>query len=225
MVLCVCVSLTLAGTAAAATRSLQHDPRLDAVASDVAGFPVTVNGEDDPAAWQTTLVTRGDDPRADAFTNIAQPVIYLGPYDWTALAAIETAGLTHDDYGPNVEASAILALIHEATHQRLQSLDEGRVNACALAMFPDVIVRDFDIAPTVTQAQVRTVKHAQRVKVRQRVKVHGRFVYRTRYVTRTITTHVTTTATVANPDYTALVTEAQIVYGEQPPPYSTGTCS
>ena len=203
-------ALAVAATASAASATLQHDPRLDAVATDVAGFPLTVYGEDDPAAWaQESAGMSVVDPTG--FTRIDQPVVYLAPPMWSALEQVETTGVQLP-FSLDVPF-AILTIVHEAEHQRMRSTDEGRVNACAIAAFPSVLSRDFGIPATVTTTRRRVVYS------RRRVRVHGRYV--TRRVSRTVSTSVTS----ANPIYVLLVQEAQEIYATEPPPYSTGVCS
>ena len=204
------VALAFAATAATASATLQHDPRLDAVATDVAGFPLTVYGEDDPAAWAADAAG-GASSDPTGFTYLDRPVVYLSPPMWAALESVEGSGVTLP-FSIDVPL-AILTLIHESDHQRLHSADEGRVEACAIAAFPSVLSRDFGIPATVTTTRRRVVYS------RRRVKVHGRYV--TRRVARTVSTSVPS----ANPIYALLVQEAQEIYATEPPPYSTGVCS
>lgn len=110
-----------------------------------------------------------------------------------------------------------MTLTHEAYHQRLVSGDEGRVNACALKAFPDVLTRDFGVQPTVTTT--RSVP--SRVRVRYQTRYHHRWVYRYRWQT----TWHTLTNTAPNTAYKEYVADAQDFYSNQPPPYNSGTCS
>jgi hypothetical protein len=223
------VALFTGGYAAAASKTLHDDPRLDAVASGIAGFPVAVFGEDDPAEW-AQLAPSLPGAEANGFTYaLAAPgdpnyrKVFLGPAVWDELEAIESTGLASvpilDRYNAAV---AIMALTHETFHLRLSSTDEGRVNACALQAFPDVISTYFGVTPTVEQ----TITTTTTVRVRHvyyYVRVHGRRVRRVRLVPKTVTR--TSTVQVSNLVYHVLVANARTSYEAQPPPYSTGTCS
>ena len=110
-----------------------------------------------------------------------------------------------------------MTLTHEAYHQRLVSGDEGRVNACALKAFPDVLTHEFGVQPTVTTT--RSVP--SRVRVRYRTRYHHRWVYRYRWQT----TWHTLTNTAPNTAYKEYVADAQDFYSNPPPPYNSGTCS
>jgi hypothetical protein len=113
-------------------------------------------------------------------------------------------------------AVAIMSLTHEAYHQRLTSLDESRVNACALKAFPDVLTREFGVPPTVTSAN----RVPSRVRVRFRVRSHHRWVFRYRW--KTVWRTVTSTA--PSSVFNEYVADAQDFYSHQPPPYNAGTC-
>jgi hypothetical protein len=90
------------------------------------------------------------------------------------------------------------------------------LRASPLRAFPDVLTREFGLAPTTTQTETSAV----RMRVRYRVKVRGHWVTRYRWKT----TYQTITTNVPNQAYTELVADAQDFYSKQPPPYSTGTC-
>jgi hypothetical protein len=221
------IALAVAGLLAAltlppaASAAQQHDPRLDAAASDVAGSAVTVYGEDDPAAWDQWVKVNGP-ADWDGYSDIAASTVYLNPLAWGILEDIENHGMSYRS--PYETAGGILVLTHEATHVRLQSRDEGRVSACALAMFPDVLERDFHVAKTVIMKETRIVPVRRRVRVRKRVRVHGRWVVQTVTVTRTVRTAVLVPVEEQNWVYADLVDQAGAVYRAQPPPYSTGVC-
>lgn len=210
----VAVVLASAATAAsAATKTFQSDPRIDAIASGIAGFPVTVTGEDDANAW-VELVREGNISCPNCagepvgFAVIADHHVYFSPDIWDTLEGIESSGASNV-IPLSAAAGAILQLTHEVYHVKLQSTDEGRVNACALQAFPTILSTYFGVAPTVTQTTT--------TRVRYRVKVHGRWVVRYR--------SVKTAATIANQAYLRFVAAAKAYYASQPPPYSTGTCS
>ncbi len=192
----------LVGNAAVVT-----DPRLDAVASYVAGEPVHVQGETDQLTW----VAEAPNITAQGFVDHAfDPMIYLSPRTWKGLEGIEDGGVS--SLPPFYAGEFILELVHEATHLKLRSYDEGRVNACALTEVPSVLARFY--APATATRKVTTHTHYTR-----RVKVHGHWVKRT--FTRT-TTH---TVTGPNPLYVSVLQGATDFYKSQPFPYNAGTCT
>jgi hypothetical protein len=220
----VCASA--AGTATAARKALWYDPKVDAVASDIAGVSVRVDGEDDWTEWAGFVAP--EDPYAIlGFTFPFEPPssvlyhrIFITPDLWPTLSgAVETGIATSADlYKTGV---AIFTMTHEAFHIRLVSGDEGRVNACALKAFPGVLQRDFGLAPTTTQTTSTPV--TKRVRVKRRVWIRGHWVFRYRWVTKL--TYQTTTTTGPNTTYDTLVADVQDFYtNHQPPPYNTGTC-
>jgi hypothetical protein len=213
-------------TAAAAQKQLWYDPKVDAVASDIAGTSVRVDGEDDWSEW-ASFVTPSDPYAVLGFTLLFVPSssplyhrIFITPAFWPYLRdAVEVgAGSSTSSFKT---AIAILTMIHEAYHIKLYSGDEGRVNACALQVFPSVLARNFGLSPTnigTTQIPVTA-----KVRVKRRVKVHGHWVKRYRWLVKT--TYETTSTTVPNEAYNTLVANANDFYHHyQSAPYNTGTC-
>lgn len=199
-------------------------PFLDTVAAGVSGWPLSSVLEDDPAEWSALF---GLDPTTVlgfVCITVTDPLdacyhkVFLGPIPTTTLIN----WLNYDQAPTYWDAAiAIMTITHEADHYKLQSADEGRVNACALQQFPSVITTYFGIDPTVKQrVAVRKVvwrkkwvwvkRHGHRVRVHKRVR-------------NVIVVYVQ--KTVQNPDYVNLVAAAQAFYHSQPPPYSTGTCT
>lgn len=224
------VVASAATAASASTKTLQSDPRIDAIASGIAGFAMTVEGDDDQTDWDQLVASQNINcPNCLAVNGFAFPFAqpgdwryhadFLSPSAWSTLEAIENAGITSVDLYS--AANAIFLLTHETYHHKLGSLDEGKVNACTLVAFPDVVSTYFDVPPTIEQTTTRTttvlVRHVYYVRV------HGRRVRRVRLVPRTVTT--STTGQVSNPTYIALTSDAQAIYASEPPPYSNGTCS
>jgi hypothetical protein len=196
---------------------------LDGLVDGLSGWPLTTVLEDDPSEWYTLF---GLDPSTvGGFVCItdADPAnwcyhrVFLGPIPTTTFIS----WLNYNQSPTYWDAAvAIMVVTHEATHYRLFSADEGRVNACALQEFPGVITQYFQIAPTTTKTVPvkKTVwrwkwawvhRHGKRVKVRK----HVRHVV-TRYEQRTF----------QNPDYVNLIAASIAFYRSQPPPYNTGTC-
>lgn len=224
-------------SAPAATSQLWHVPQLDTIGQQLSGYPdMEVLGDDDPYEWGQNLGLLGTTAAAGDIVGYARILalpswygyheVFIGPQYWPSLVKA-VSGDWSDLYN---EAFSVLTLIHESYHYRLFSLDEGRVNACALRDFPAVLSDDFGVSATVTQAS--QVEHD--VPVYKTVKrvvyatVRGKRVRRARLVRVRSGVKVTYTAgapvVVPNPVYAALVGDAQIEYSQQPPPYSTGTC-
>jgi hypothetical protein len=219
--------------AGAATKTIWHDSNLDAAASDVAGFPVTVKFSDNVAEWN--LLTGGRDwigftyPTAppgfelydpyDGDSYSAYHVVWLHPSIEAILQTIEQSGVAAVD--PADAGEALMVLDHESQHQRLASLDESRVNACALADMPRFLSADF-ATPATLQQTLSTQTVTKRVRVRYRKRVDRRLVWRYRVVVRHV--QVTTTEAVDNPVYDAVLAAARSFRSSQPPPYNSGTC-
>jgi hypothetical protein len=232
----VAAALAFAAPAVAGTsdpgpvsKQLWHMTDLDAAASEIAGFPVTVVASDSIPEW--TALIDGDDPYSVAgFTYVyANPSSLLfNPYDGGHYGAYHTVFLNPTIYAtlhtgltqanPHDAAVALLVLDHESQHQRLHSGDESRVNACALADLPRFTAK-WIVPTTIQNVQV---PQSYRTKVRYRAKVHGRSVWRSRYITKV--RNVLQQQTVANPAYTAVLDAAHEIYVHQPAPYNAGTC-
>jgi hypothetical protein len=218
-------------TAFASSRAIWHMTTLDPVATDVAGFPLQVNASDNLTEWnELTAGTDAGPYTVLGFTaTFAAPGQQLyNPYDGLYYDEYRVIWLNPDIYNilvngtndPYQLAGALMTLDHESMHQRLQSGDENRVNACALQDIPRLLTTDFGIPATVMQTVSVPVK--TRVRIRYRVRHHGRWVYRHKYVTRT--SYVSQTQTVPNPTFTSIVSAATAFYRNQPPSYNTGTC-
>jgi hypothetical protein len=222
MVAATTVALVFAVNAQASSKQLWYSQRVDQIGSSIAGKSVQILGEDDWNEWASFLP--GDDPRAVlGFTyplvdssSVLYQKIFINPDLWPTLSKAAVSGAEGSGSSRYTTAVAIMSLTHEAYHQRLTSLDESRVNACALKAFPDVLAREFGVQPTVTAK--RSVP--SKVRVRYRVRSHHRWVYRYRW--KTIFRSVTSTA--PNPAFQEYLADAQDFYNHQPPPYNAGTC-
>jgi len=217
-------ALALAATAQASSKQLWYNPRVDQIGSDIAGKSVHVVGEDDRNEWASFL-DADDDPGAvlgftfpfAAPSSVLYHTIFINPDLWPTLSNAGVKGAEGSGSTRYLTAVAIFSLTHEAYHQRLISGDEGRVNACALKAFPDVLTREFGVQPTVTT----TESVPTQVRVRHRMRYHNRWVYRYRWKT----VWHTVTNTESNPVFQEYVAAAQDFYSNhQPPPYNTGTC-
>jgi hypothetical protein len=217
-------TLAFVATASASGKQLWYHGKVDQIGSDIAGVSVHVNGEDDWTEWAYFLAP--DDPYAVlGFTYVYAPAtsflyhqIFVNPDMWRPILAFAQSGsLTVADY---TTAKAIFTLTHEAYHHRLYSSDEGRVNACALKAFPDVLTHEFGVAPTITTTTTEPVQ--TRVRLKYRVQSHGRWVVRYRW--KVAVTYQQVLSSSPNPVFDALVADANAFYAQQPASYNTGTC-
>jgi hypothetical protein len=217
--------------------------RIDAISVDVSGFgDMHVAFDDNADEWATILGPNS--VNVLGFMSFYYPTafhrIFIGPRVYQAFVAYFTAGSTPT--GNEYEFSiALMTLIHESFHWRLNSADESTVNACALKWFGYYLIRDFNIQQTIEQqgteeVPVETTTEVPVVHVRivqKRVKVNGEWVTRPKRITTTTYRTETTTSyetrvvvtTVPNPLYTLILTDAATFYAQQPPPYNAGTCS
>ena len=215
-------ALVFAVTAQASSKQLWYSARVDQIAGNIAGKSVQVLGEDDWNEWASLLP--GEDPRAVlGFTyplagssSVLYHKIFINPDLWPMLSNAAVSGAERSGSSRYITAVAIMSLTHEAYHQRLISLDESRVNACALNAFPEVLSREFGVQPTVTTSN----SVPSQVRIRYRVRYHHRLVYRYRW--KTVWRSVTSTA--PNSVFNEYVADAQDFYSHQPPPYNAGTC-
>jgi hypothetical protein len=215
-------ALVFAVTAQASSKQLWYSARVDEIAGNIAGKSVQVLGEDDWNEWASFLP--GEDPRAVlGFTyplagssSVLYHKIFINPDLWPMLSNAAVSGAERSGSSRYMTAVAIMSLTHEAYHQRLISLDESRVNACALKAFSEVLSREFGVQPTVTTSN----SVPSQVRIRYRVRYHHRWVYRYRW--KTVWRSVTSTA--PNSVFNEYVADAQDFYSHQPPPYNAGTC-
>jgi hypothetical protein len=221
-------TLALADMASASGKQLWYHPKVDQIAADIAGFPIRVDGEDDWTEWASFVSP--DDPYAVlGFTFLFAPPssvlyhrVFVSPSMWNPLVKAALNGATATP-APEVYTTAVsvLVLIHEVYHLKLYSGDEGRVNACALQAFPDVLTREFGVQTTVPITT--TVSNQVRYRVKYRVRLHGHWVVRYHWKAKTV--YRTIAGTAANPVYTTLLADAQDFYtNHQSAPYNTGTC-
>lgn len=207
----LCTLIALAVVALAATSVAQAgnwpDKRLDAVATSVAGHPVSVWCESSWSDWIHTgdSIDEDWDP-LQGFTYLSTPTIYLSPARCFTLHEL-VAGI---DVGSLDASGAILTLAHESVHQR-GITDEGVTDCTALPMVSSLAVDYFGIPASVRQPYVATV--SKRVGVR----VGGHTV------TRTLRTHVVRYRSVANPYLARLAAGAHAWHKSAPAEYQ-GTC-
>jgi hypothetical protein len=173
----VCAAVSLTPTASAATKQLWYTDHINAVASNVAGFPLEANMEDNWNEWAAEIAAGGGDPGIAGsvlgFTaTFASPGdyiwwnygassifiyhrVFLSPRVYGELMQIERQGIRNAASADLLGTTeGLLTLIHESTHQKLHSRDESRVNACAVQAFPDVLTRDYGLPATVTTSHL-----------------------------------------------------------------------
>lgn len=154
--------LATAATASAAPAGNWPEPKLDAVASQVAGKQVAVWCEENWGDWIHAGDSVSEDwSYVDGFTFIGRPTVYLAPSvceTLHALVRLPGAG----DVGLYHAALAIHVLVHEAVHQR-GIANEGDTDCTALALLGDVAVRHFGF--TAKEREPYTVTTTRRVKV------------------------------------------------------------
>lgn len=234
----VVVSLAIAGSANAASKTIWHETDYDTVVSNVAGYPLTIETSDNDSEWLSiSLAISGSDgvigftdPNATPRSTLYNPWdakrywtyrrVWLAPEIWRSLQDIRSNGF-RDSMDFSGAAMALMTLDHEAQHWRLWSSDEGRVNACALADMPRLLTSVLGVPATVQRTV--TVPQNRQVQQRYKVKVHGHWRWRSRYVWKTF--YVDQQQTQNNPIYWNLITDAQAFYRSQPYPYNAGTCS
>jgi hypothetical protein len=209
-------ALVFGSAIGAAQAANAPDPRLDVVATSVAGHPVTVYCETDPAVWAS-----GPGPGVGAYTwpphmnpQIEQSqwnVIFVGPPACGSLhRLLDHTGTLVDNAG------AIHLLVHESFHQRdgvygnYQAGDaypnsfEGRTDCAALAADEGVAINFFGYPAIVDQTsneltEVKTSTIVYRY-VRRKVHGHWRRVRVKRRVTETTYVLTPVVTKVRNPD-------------------------
>jgi hypothetical protein len=228
VVMSLAIAGSIAGSANAASKQLWHLTALDQAASEIAGVPITVVASDSIPEWAALTGTDGGEVGGFTFLTADPNAVLFNPYDGQYYYAYNTLFLSPPVYeafrtdlaseNPYDAGLALMVLDHESQHHRLNSGDESRVNACALADMPRFTAKF--IPPTVVENV--QVPQSYRAKVRYRKKVSGRWVWRSHYVTKV--RYVTQPQTVTNPAYTAVLAAEQDIYAHQPPPYNAGTC-
>lgn len=185
--------------ATAAVKINTPDPRLDQIATAIAGHPVTVYCENDPAAWAA-----GGSPGAWGYTwpphwngilpPALQNVVWVHPI---VCATLHSLMDNHDGTQPYDAALAIHILVHESFHQRdgvygdctqTDKSCEGRADCGALAYDETAETTLFGFPATVTTTEV--VTNTVYRYVRRKVRGHWRRVR----VKRQVSTVVSTTS-------------------------------
>lgn len=146
------------------SKAAYGDPRLDSIASTIAGKPVAVWCPSSLHEWAKTEDTAGLTFEATGFTYVGRTpaVIYLSQQVCDTLEGELNQGPTV--VGDYWNGLAIRAFVHEATHQRLNSQDETVVECATLATIRGYLPL-FGYTPTITQATYVKVRdgHYKRV--------------------------------------------------------------
>jgi hypothetical protein len=160
-VLAITLALALASVAAANAANTPH-LTLDAVASEVAGKPVSVHCETNEAQWinwelQANAVLHG-------FTYISSPVVYIAPHHCNTLRFALTYG--YREVGITWLSDAVATVVHEAVHQR-GIRDECQTEKIAMSLTMSIAERHFGLTQTVPQTQhyTKTVTKVMRRKI------------------------------------------------------------
>ena len=230
--------VALAASPAALAENVPH-PKLDEIASEVAGPGKTVWCENDEAAWHATphwqpglagFVVFWSRDGGQSWTP--ESVAHLAPAACLPLHAALAGGY---EAVPLAQlAVAILVLVHESVHL-FGVRDEGATDCEALRRIEDVAVRHFGVPPTIsiTDTVYRTVTrhkyvyrwkrvprsrmvNGERVRVLSRVRVRVRVPHNQR-VAEQITREE------RNPALDALVAAATAAHRSAPPEYQ-GSC-
>lgn len=188
----VCFVFALVSTAQAGN---VPDPRLDAVAAEIAGHPVNVWCETDSAEW-SRMVSAVFGPTVDpiyvrGYTLYSSTTVNVAPIVCaTLLWEIGGRQGTPPPYLPR--GVALLTLVHESVHQRGVT-DEGIADCIAIKLLPRFVGTLYGIPAKVAQR-----KYVYRWK---RVRVKGKLVSRR--------VRVPIRVVVPNPKYTLVVQEAE----------------
>ncbi len=154
--------LVLVVYTATARASNWPEPRLDAIATQIAGHPVSVYCEMDWRPW----IYNGEYGAA-GFTYLEYTTVFIAP-DWCEALHYLVAG---EDVGSIYAAEAILVLTHESMHQRNRLVpalgrNEAFTECLALKEFRSVAVSLFGIPETVQQQSFKLVTRLLKRRVR-----------------------------------------------------------
>lgn len=147
--LVVLAALALAAATSASAANQPH-PTLDAIATEVTGYPATVWCENSAEGW---AALRAGGPGARGFVRwpngaaLPEPTAYIAP--WDCLPLLD--GLAYrDQHEPELLGQALLTLLHESVH--LSGVrDEAAADCAALALVKSYAIRYFGFTATVTQ--------------------------------------------------------------------------
>lgn len=148
--------------AVSAAQGAYGDPRLDAVATQVAGHPVTVACGSGATEWADSERAAGLTFETDGYTFIGRDnIVHLSPVICDTLTQDFKLGPTA--VGDYANGRAIKVLLHEATHQA-GFVDEGATDCRALSLVKQY-APSFGYTKTVTKTTYVKVRdgHYKRV--------------------------------------------------------------
>lgn len=184
-----------------------HSANVDALASEVAGKPVSVHCETNADTWRE-LVNQNFEPdpisnMIAGFTNLREAKVFLGPQICQALIQAERFGAVNAGLLPF--SLAILTLVHETIHQR-GITDENQTSCAAKKETPAIAEKYYGIKQYVFQTKL--------VPAFKVVRVAGKSVR--------VKTMASKRVRVLNPQYVALVTYIGLWHNELPEGYRKG---
>ena len=144
--------------AATAARAAYQDPKLNAVASAVAGHPVIASCATGAHEWSQFEDVAGLAFETDGFTFVGRDnVIYLAPRICDILLADFSYGVTA--VGDYWNGLAIKTIIHESVHQR--GITDESVTDCTALKLVKQYALSFGYAAKVTQVSYVRVKEGR----------------------------------------------------------------
>jgi hypothetical protein len=129
----------------------QPHPTLDAIATQVAGKPVSVWCENSAPEWESLTATANVPHWADGFTYVAQPAVYVAPRLCETLHVALRNGAAA--VGAYWLSGALLTLAHESVHQR-GIVDEQLADCTALPLVGPLATQFFNVPATVSQQRI-----------------------------------------------------------------------
>jgi hypothetical protein len=205
----VVASLVVSAFAAGHGSAAVVHPKLNAVASDIAGRQIVATCEQDRDQydWDFTYDNWGV---LGVWYGSMPNDVFLAPAACEPLLTQQNYGLK--DAGLRFFAVGVLTLVHESFHARSNGVwSEADTEACAMKYLSRGI-EDFGIYSTHTVAVKKTVTRWVKRKIRGRV---------VRYRTSRV---VTVYRDVTNPDYGRILDWGLINHNELPPQYLNGVC-
>jgi hypothetical protein len=142
------IAVALASATAAGAANSPH-PKLDGVATQVAGKPVSVHCETDEYQWRYWE----NGSLLHGFTYLSTPVVYIAPKHCYTLHFALKYG--YREVGVTYLSDAIATLVHEAVHQR-GIRDECQTEKVAQSLVMSVAEQTFGLSRTVSEAQYST---------------------------------------------------------------------
>jgi hypothetical protein len=142
------------GTASAA--NWPH-AKLNRMASEIAGKPVSVHCEGDAWVWDDFAYGQLGIPGEylDGFTYTNEAIVYLAPHQCERLhIAIETG---YHDAGLAYVTASLLTLAHEASHQRNPYGTEAQTECAAMPLVVPLAVKHLGVPQTIPVKRVKRV--------------------------------------------------------------------